>query len=229
MDQDSLRPLLKLLAAVVGVQVLLGVVLYFAFGSNEARGTFGDMFGAVNTLFSGLAFAGVIYAILLQRKELSLQRKELELTRGELERSAEAQERSAAVLDEQLAIMQGDSRLQRQKEIAAAQPVLRFGMRSGKPHEGQMYGEVENAGAPARNLRAEGEEANLHFRSGDLLLSGGKSGFDLFYPAKSGKSFSFVVHYNDSYGSSQSQTFSFDSKGRFRLVSQSFEPDDTAA
>jgi len=50
----------------------------------QNRGTFGDMFGAVNALFSGLAFAGVIYAILLQRKELSLQRKELELTRQEL-------------------------------------------------------------------------------------------------------------------------------------------------
>ncbi len=48
------------------------------------RGTFGDMFGAINALFSGLAFAGVIFAILLQRKELSLQRKELELTRNEL-------------------------------------------------------------------------------------------------------------------------------------------------
>jgi hypothetical protein len=36
-------------------------------------------------LFSGLAFTGVIYAILLQRKELQLQRRELELTRDELE------------------------------------------------------------------------------------------------------------------------------------------------
>ncbi|PKN35628.1 MAG: hypothetical protein CVU61_02060 [Deltaproteobacteria bacterium HGW-Deltaproteobacteria-19] len=49
------------------------------------RGTFGDMFGAVNALFSGLAFAGVIYAIFLQRKELILQREELQLTRKELE------------------------------------------------------------------------------------------------------------------------------------------------
>jgi len=47
-------------------------------------GTFGDMFGAVNALFSGLAFAGVIYAILLQQQELRLQRDELQLTRAEL-------------------------------------------------------------------------------------------------------------------------------------------------
>lgn len=49
------------------------------------RGTFGDMFGAVNALFSGLAFAGLIYTVWLQRKELQLQRTELSLTRIELE------------------------------------------------------------------------------------------------------------------------------------------------
>ena len=49
------------------------------------RGTFGDMFGATNALFSGLAFVGVIFAILLQSKELKLQRKELSFTRYELE------------------------------------------------------------------------------------------------------------------------------------------------
>ncbi len=49
-------------------------------GSNEP-GVFGDQFGAVNALFSGLAFAGVIYAVILQSKELQLQRDELEQTR----------------------------------------------------------------------------------------------------------------------------------------------------
>lgn len=49
------------------------------------RGQFGDMFGAVNALFSGLAFAGIIITILLQRDELGLQRIELELTRTELQ------------------------------------------------------------------------------------------------------------------------------------------------
>jgi len=48
------------------------------------KGTFGDMFGSVNALFSGLAFVGVIVAILLQRVELKLQREELVQTREEL-------------------------------------------------------------------------------------------------------------------------------------------------
>jgi hypothetical protein len=50
-----------------------------------AKGLFGDKFGAVNALFSALAFAGIIFTILLQRKELALQRKELKDTRAEFE------------------------------------------------------------------------------------------------------------------------------------------------
>lgn len=48
------------------------------------RGLFGDKFGAVNALFSGLAFAGLIFTIILQKKELALQREELTDTRKEL-------------------------------------------------------------------------------------------------------------------------------------------------
>jgi hypothetical protein len=69
----------------------------------SVRGQFGDQFGAVNALFSGLAFAGVIYAVLLQRQELELQRRELELTREELRRAAEAQDRSQKALADQAA------------------------------------------------------------------------------------------------------------------------------
>ena len=47
-------------------------------------GRFGDMFGAVNALFSGLAFGTLIYTLLLQRSELALQRLELSATRREL-------------------------------------------------------------------------------------------------------------------------------------------------
>jgi len=40
-------------------------------------GTIGDMFGALNTFFTGCAFAGLVYTILLQRRELRLQNDEL--------------------------------------------------------------------------------------------------------------------------------------------------------
>ncbi|MGM1023000.1 MAG: hypothetical protein ACQEXV_21430 [Bacillota bacterium] len=48
------------------------------------RGTFGDMFGAVNALFSGLAFAGLIYTISVQRDELQEQKKAIEMQTEEL-------------------------------------------------------------------------------------------------------------------------------------------------
>ncbi|MBO4654850.1 MAG: putative phage abortive infection protein [Bacteroidales bacterium] len=42
------------------------------------------MFGAVNSLFSGLAFAGLIITLILQKQELVYQREELEQTREEM-------------------------------------------------------------------------------------------------------------------------------------------------
>lgn len=41
------------------------------------------MFGGITALFSGLAFAGLISTLIMQRQELSLQREELSLTRNE--------------------------------------------------------------------------------------------------------------------------------------------------
>ncbi|MCR9245510.1 MAG: hypothetical protein NXI31_10795 [bacterium] len=56
------------------------------------RGQFGDAFGAINALFSGIALGGVVFAILMQREELQLQRNELAETRAELARQAAAAE-----------------------------------------------------------------------------------------------------------------------------------------
>lgn len=61
------------------------------------RGSFGDMFGGINALFSGLAMAGVIIAIILQKTELGLQREELELTRKELAKTATANKQQAEI------------------------------------------------------------------------------------------------------------------------------------
>lgn len=55
----------------------------------------GDSFGSLNALFSGLAFAGLIYTILLQQEELRLQRKELKETKEEIRKSAKAQAEQA--------------------------------------------------------------------------------------------------------------------------------------
>ena len=58
---------------------------YFAVNVGD-RGSFGDMFGGLNALFTGLAFAGVIYTMILQPEDLKQQSKELELTRQVLEK-----------------------------------------------------------------------------------------------------------------------------------------------
>ena len=73
-------------AAIVTVVIIgLWTITYFSLKDLEPndRGTIGDMFGSINSLFSGLALAGIILTILLQRKELKLQRKELADTRVE--------------------------------------------------------------------------------------------------------------------------------------------------
>ena len=56
--------------SVIGVFVMWAstFILYFFISKSEERGQFGDMFGAVNALFSGLAFAGLILTLILQRK-----------------------------------------------------------------------------------------------------------------------------------------------------------------
>lgn len=70
----------------IGVLFVWALTFFLFFINNsDERGQFGDMFGAVNALFSGLAFAGLIITLILQRRELELQRQELALTRKEME------------------------------------------------------------------------------------------------------------------------------------------------
>ena len=77
----------------------------------EDWGTIGDMFGAINALFSGFAFVGVIFAIRLQSEELGLQREELSLTRAELKRAADASQKSEQALSKQAEALLIASRL----------------------------------------------------------------------------------------------------------------------
>ncbi|MEG3753108.1 hypothetical protein [Psychromonas arctica] len=95
-QKESGHKLMKIVA--ITIFLLWSLTWLLMLLEPENRGTIGDMFGVVNALFSGFAFLGVIYAILLQRTELSLQREELTLTRGELKKSANAQEKSEIAL-----------------------------------------------------------------------------------------------------------------------------------
>ena len=101
-EQDKLNTLIVIFLSIISIWVISIIILSNKFENWTERGTFGDSFGAINALFSGLAFGGIIYTILLQRKELKLQREELTLTRKELKRTANAQELSNKFQSEQI-------------------------------------------------------------------------------------------------------------------------------
>ncbi len=83
-EQVSLKVLIWFVIAIVAMFSIYSVAILLLYPDLRDRGLLGDQFGGLNSLFAGLAFAGLIYTIHLQRRELSLQRKELELTREEL-------------------------------------------------------------------------------------------------------------------------------------------------
>jgi uncharacterized membrane protein len=74
----------RLIAAVAVVWLASAALVVAVLPGWTERGQFGDTFGAVNALFSGLAFAGLYWALRLQREQLELQRTELSLQREEL-------------------------------------------------------------------------------------------------------------------------------------------------
>ena len=94
---------------VMAAMFLLVVVLWFSswliithyIKGPTNQGTFGDTFGAINALFSGLAFAGLIATLLYQKEELKLQREELQQTREELKGQREEFEEQNKTLKRQ--------------------------------------------------------------------------------------------------------------------------------
>ena len=112
--------------AIVILWLCYGLWLRWMSTAPMSAADFGNAFGALGTLFSGLAFAGLIYTILLQREDLELQREdlrlqrqELELTRAELAKAAEAQKRSVRLLKKQV-------RLQEMGHEASSSPLFRM-------------------------------------------------------------------------------------------------------
>lgn len=84
-DKETKTILKTAIIVAIAVVIMWALTFFLSFIYNsEERGQFGDMFGAVNALFSGLAFAGLIITLILQKTELGLQRDELEQTREEL-------------------------------------------------------------------------------------------------------------------------------------------------
>jgi hypothetical protein len=78
----------------------------FDFTKPSEAGAFGDSFGMINSLFSGLAFAGIIISIILQSKELKLQRLEI------------AENREVMISQQQELAHSANAQVASQKELA---------------------------------------------------------------------------------------------------------------
>ncbi|URJ50717.1 hypothetical protein [Paenibacillus polymyxa] len=100
-ERKSYLGLIIIIFTVFSIWLLLGVVSYFVFDNWTDRGTFGDMFGSVNVLFSGLAFALVLYTIHLQKQDLDIQREVQKIQIKDLKLQAEATAKSAEQLESQ--------------------------------------------------------------------------------------------------------------------------------
>ncbi len=83
-------PFLVVLALWLAYQYWLPSLMTFLDCKTDltGSGTFGDSYGALNTLFAGLAFAGIIISIVLQSQELRETREELRGQKEQLERQA---------------------------------------------------------------------------------------------------------------------------------------------
>ncbi len=73
-------------------QVLYAIVVFYCFGLSidfaktwSNAGSFGDIFGCLSCLFSGLAFAGLIVTIRQQRHEIELQHAQQDINKKEFE------------------------------------------------------------------------------------------------------------------------------------------------
>lgn len=85
MNKKYICLLTVLISVVVALVVLYSFVVFCKLIPIDNFGVFGDSFGILTALFSGLAFVGLIVTIIMQGDELKLQRKELSLTRKTLD------------------------------------------------------------------------------------------------------------------------------------------------
>ena len=118
-------------------------------GTWSDRGSFGDMFGAVGALFSGLAFAGVILTVYYQTQELRLQRAEVEQTRAAVEQTSEY---LSMLAEEQQSTQRA---MCRQSRILALSAVLSAASRSRV--------------VDSKDVNVNSIAKSLHEEAGDLL------------------------------------------------------------
>lgn len=153
-------------------------------------------YSALEALFAGLAFLGLLSTIWIQRQELRLQRQELVQTREEMRRQAEAQEKSERALHAQTEALHAEAERQ-------SRAYLRISM---VPTGSSSWAlEITNAGrSPAEEVRLSVDRPVWLWGRNDelkllaqlpLFAKGGFSippGFTLTYALQDGRVLSHV-------------------------------------
>lgn len=89
----------QLILCIVVIWAAVTIVVHYSMAGGDVMisGSIGDMFGVANSLFSGLAFAGLIYTIWQQREEINAARSEQQKTVAALTRQAESLKQAARI------------------------------------------------------------------------------------------------------------------------------------
>ena len=94
--KETVKITLISIIVVLVILVLWYLNFYLLKGKNPLeRGTFGDMFGVVNSVFSGLAFAGILISLIFQWVQLKSQNNDIAISMKIQEKSAKALEKQA--------------------------------------------------------------------------------------------------------------------------------------
>jgi len=97
----TITGLIIFLSCVALAWIAYAAIIYHSHENWDSRGLSGDMFGGITALFSGLAFAGLIFTLLVQKQELKLQRLQLDQHREELSLLVDEQRGSKEFLGQQ--------------------------------------------------------------------------------------------------------------------------------
>jgi hypothetical protein len=134
-----------------------------------SRGQFGDTFGVVNSLFTGLAFAGTIYAINLQRQASIEQQSEITKQQQTQADIANAMKQQANIMKAELDLLRTQQAAADERLRLASLPAFIFVPKRGGP--GKFTYTVENAGAPVRDISISPQDSiGAHFSPHERLF-----------------------------------------------------------
>ncbi|HXI11554.1 MAG TPA: hypothetical protein VNM92_02775 [Thermoanaerobaculia bacterium] len=201
-EQRGSRRWLKVAATVVfvtvAIEIAAGFAIYHSFDQWSERGTFGDMFGPVTSLFSALALAAVAVSVVLQSEELALQRQEISENRRELQRTADAQVETVNLFREQLKATQQALEEERTRRRLASVPVFRF--LGASAAGGSMDLRLANDGAQIRdlNILTRGPYGIAVPKPTDVLMTGYEFKVPIGFSGSPPEQVTFELSFTDS-------------------------------